>query len=504
MQHTLIQLSFCRSLVIIIYLMVKKTKYYFNTFNVIIIERSFYKEDNNLSRFKKTFFTAIKFICAIGVVFVILFACSFFQGWVNVKEDGTLASSKTPKNVLESKYVPKINSSDMNVSKVSDVKFCFLGKDFSKNPSIYYKAQRYYLPLDKVCSNLGFSFDSSNGIITISKEDFKASINVSSNTISKISSDSKLRGEVLNEDNTVFLSVSDIENIFNLNADFNFKDRTVNFVHNASFQKSDSPKTGRAAFIRLEDFGASPYMQKDTTQKKFKVFADFLGSNNIKFHIAWVPRYKDPENNIDNDLLTNNSIENVGFVNMMDRLILNGGELGLHGYTHQYGNEISFEGTELSKKANASEEETRKVIESGIDTSSALNLPVTFYESPHYKATSKQLKIIEEYFQYLYQPAGIIDFTILRRKGDNLYIPTPLSYVKDLNVKPILRGLNHPLPYQLASLYYHPTKELDFIDVTFTKDEMFYTYDDNAPMKQIIKAIKDNGYVTAHVSDFKN
>ena len=65
MQHALIQLSFCRSLVIIIYLMVKKTKYYFNTFNVIIIERSFYKEDNNLSRFKKNFFTAIKFICAI-------------------------------------------------------------------------------------------------------------------------------------------------------------------------------------------------------------------------------------------------------------------------------------------------------------------------------------------------------------------------------------------------------------------------------------------------------
>ena len=152
----------------------------------------------------------------------------------------------------------------------------------------------------------------------------------------------------------------------------------------------------------------------------------------------------DPKNNIDNDLITNNSIENVGFVNMLDRLIINGAELGLHGYTHQYGDEISFEGTELSKKANTSEEETRKVIEAGIDTASALNLPVTFYESPHYKATSKQLKIIEEYFQYVYQPAGIIDFTILRRKNDNLYIPTPLSYVKDFNVKPIIRGLNHP------------------------------------------------------------
>ena len=464
----------------------------------------FYKEENNLSCFKRKFFTAIKAVVLVGFIGVVLYTCSFFQGWVDVKEDGTLVSSKIPKNVLKTSYTPKLTSASMSSSKVSDVKISFLGKDCPKDLPIYYSAQRYYLPLDEVCSKLGFSLDISDGIIRLNKGDSKISIDPSSQTITKDSSEMNLRGSLLFTDNNLFLSISDIENIFDLNADFNFKDKFVNFVHKAMFQKSDSPKTGRAAFIRLEDFGASPYMQKEDTQEKFKVFADFLGSNNIKFHIAWVPRYMDPKNNIDNDLLTNNSIENVGFVNMLDRFINNGAELGLHGYTHQYGDEISFEGTELSKKANASEEETRKVIESGMDTASALNLPVTFYESPHYKATSKQLKIIEEYFQYIYQPAGIIDFTILRNKGDNLYIPTPLSYVKNLNVKPIIRGLNHPLPYQLASLYYHPTKELDFIDVTFTKDEMFYTYDDNAPMKQIVKAIKDNGYVTAHVSDFKN
>ena len=457
-----------------------------------------------MSCFKRNFFTAIKVIVLVGLIGIVLFTCSFFQGWVNVKEDGTLASSKTPKNVLKTSYTPKLTPSSMSSSKISDITISILGKDCPKDLPIYYSAQRYYLPLDEVCSKLGVPFDFSDGIMRFNKGDSKVSIDLASQTITKDSSDLKLRGSLLFHDNHVFLSISDIENIFNLNADFNFKDKSVNFVHKAVFQKSDSPKTGRAAFIRLEDFGASPYMQREDTQEKFKVFADFLGANNIKFHIALVPRYMDPKNNIDNDLLTNKSIENVGFVNMLDRLIIDGAELGLHGYTHQYGDEISFEGTELSKKANTSEEETRKVIESGIDTASALNLPVTFYESPHYKATSKQLKIIEEYFQYVYQPAGIIDFTILRRKNDNLYIPTPLSYVKDFNVKPIIRGLNHPLPYQLASLYYHPTKELDFIDVTFTKDDMFYTYDDNAPMKQIVKAIKDNGYVTAHVSDFKN
>lgn len=457
-----------------------------------------------MAYFKKIFFNVLKLICAIGLVYVVLFTFSFFQGWVTIKEDGTLVSSKTLNNVLQPTYIPKLNSNDMNVSKVSDVKISVLGKDFSGNSNIHYKGQRYYILLDDVCSNLGFSFNIYNEIVTINNEDFESSINLSSKTLTKDSYTSNLRGLVIKNNDKIFLSISDIENIFDLNADFNFEDRTINFVHNAAFEKSSSPKTGRAAFIRLEDFGASPYMQREDTQEKFKVFANFLGSNNIKFHIAWVPHYKDPQNNVDNNLVTDNSIENVGFVNMIDNLILNGAELGLHGYTHQYGNETSFSGIELSKKANASEEETRNVIESGLDTASALNFPITFYESPHYKATPKQLKVIEEYFQYLYQPAGIIDFTILKHKGDNLYIPTPLSYVKDLNVKPILRGLKHPLPYQLASLYYHPTKELDFIDVSFTKDEMFYTYDDTAPMKQIVKTIKDNGYVTAHVSDFKN
>lgn len=457
-----------------------------------------------MSYFKKNFFNIIKLICVIGCVYVILFACSFFQGWVTVKEDGTLVSSKTLNNVFKSTYTPKLNLNDMNTSKVSDVKISLFGKNLSDNSNIYYKAQRYYIPLDEICLKLVFSFNVSDEIITISNGDFESSVNISSNTMTRDSSTSDLRGLVIRNDDKIFLSISDIENIFDLNADFNFKDRAINFVHNAVFQKSNSPTTGRAAFIRLEDFGVSPYMQREDTQEKFKVFANFLGSNNIKFHIAWVPHYKDPQNNIDNNLLTDNSIENVGFINMMDKLILNGAELGLHGYTHQYGDETSLSGIELSKKANASEEETRNVIKSGLDTASALNFPITFYESPHYKATSKQLKVIEEYFQYLYQPAGIIDFTILRHKGHNLYIPTPLSYVKDSNVKPILRGLNHPLPYQLASLYYHPTKELDFIDVSFTNDEMFYTYDDTAPMRQIVKTIKDNGYVTAHVSDFRN
>lgn len=46
----------------------------------------------------------------------------------------------------------------------------------------------------------------------------------------------------------------------------------------------------------------------------------------------------------------------------------------------------------MSKDVNSTEAETRAVIEKGIDTASALNIPISYYESPHYRDTEQQKK----------------------------------------------------------------------------------------------------------------
>ncbi|MDZ4957343.1 DUF2334 domain-containing protein, partial [Clostridium perfringens] len=120
----------------------------------------------------------------------------------------------------------------------------------------------------------------------------------------------------------------------------------------------------------------------------------------IKYHIAWIPRFVAPSDNIDNDLLKNDSFENVAFINLLDYLINKGAQIGLHGYTHQFDDSKSAVGTELSHKIQNNEKDTRRVIESSIDTANALNIPYSFFESPHYKASGKQ-KLITNNFNLL-------------------------------------------------------------------------------------------------------
>ena len=54
----------------------------------------------------------------------------------------------------------------------------------------------------------------------------------------------------------------------------------------------------------------------DKNQTKVKCMADLLYSQGMKFHVGWIPRFKSPPDNIDNDLLTNDNITNVGFVKL--------------------------------------------------------------------------------------------------------------------------------------------------------------------------------------------
>ncbi len=256
--------------------------------------------------------------------------------------------------------------------------------------------------------------------------------------------------------------------------------------------------------FRFEDFTCGDTNFSDKNQAKVKCMANLLYSEGVKFHVGWIPRFKAPTDNIDNDMLTNNSMYNVGFINLLDYLINKGAEIGLHGYTHQSGNDRSAVGEELSKDVNNSIEDTKKVIENGIDVASALNIPISFYESPHYRDTKLQKEVIEEYFQYIYEPYDNSTSYLHNNKKNNLYVPTPLGYVSDPNdLSPIINGLKKNDPKVLNSFFYHPSIELDYVDFKIDKDKLDVTYDTNSPLQQIVNALKENNYNTIHISELK-
>ncbi|GAB6168552.1 polysaccharide deacetylase family protein [Clostridium carnis] len=424
-------------------------------------------------------------------------------------------------NLLGGKLIasspPKINNDDGLILKTTKKNLKFEDSEIVKldnisisiknnklNSTIYQKSLRYYISLDDLCSNLSLSKNIVDDIINIGDSLLFSiknnEVKYANNTIYR------LRGNLLKINSSYFLSLSDIEHLFNLRSHFDFENNSINLVNAPKIvQKTTTISSGKLSLIRLEDFSAGGSLTESINIEKMKILGDLFYENNMGFHIAWVPRYIDPSNNIDNDLLTNNSLQNVAFVNLLDHLINSGGLIGLHGYSHQFNDETSLIGTELSKKANSTQDETVIVLEKALDTASLLNIPIAFFESPHYKATKNQKAIIEEYFKYLYEPYSIIQyFNVKHTKTNNIYLPTPLSYVRELDPSNIIRGLS--IDYNagaLMSLFYHPTKELDFINLKFTDTDLIYTYSNDSPMQKIISALKQYGYVTSYITEVK-
>ncbi|BCZ45265.1 hypothetical protein psyc5s11_13320 [Clostridium gelidum] len=416
--------------------------------------------------------------------------------------NNTVYASSLPDNTFKSTYTPKIKFEDMPITKINNVSLHILNQSNINNSPMLLKSQRYYLQLGFICNKLNYTIDASNSKILLSNNDNK--ISLTKNSYTKNSRTGYLRGNLITSDDANYISISDIEELFNLTAVFDFKNNNISLLDSSvkTPEESSVSYTNKVALIRLEDFGCGSNYAIDKNQTKIKCMANLLYSQGIKFHVSWIPRFKSPADNIDNDLLTNNNIANVGFVNLVDYLINKGGEIGLHGYTHQHDDEISGKGEELSKDVNNTEAETRAVIEKGIDTASALNIPISYYESPHYFDTELQKKVISDYFQFIYEPFNGAENTNIYKSDDsNLFVPTPLGYIHDSDPNSIIDGLNNEDPDTLHSFYYHPFVELKYIDLNTNNNKLNITYDENSPLQKIIKTLKSDDYTTVHIDE---
>ena len=406
--------------------------------------------------------------------------------------NNNLYSSKLPSNTFKSSYNPKILFENMPTTKVRGVSLDILSEKNITNIPMILKAQRYYIPLPYICKKLDYSITPYKNSFKLIKNNSNDVIILSRNSFTTNSKEKKLRGNLLKYNNENYISISDIEEIFNLEAIFNFENQNIQLLNSTIKKIQPNPiynKFNRPiAMIRFEDFTCGDSNFSDKNQAKVKFMADYLYENNIKFHVGWIPRFKAPSDNIDNDLLSKNNMVNVGFVNLLDYLINKNAEIGLHGYTHQHGNSRSAVGEELSKDINNNVSDTKKVVENGIDTASALNIPITFFESPHYSATELQENVINNYFQLLYEPYNDSINHLYKTKTNNLYVPTPLGYIdKPKDTKKLINALNNTNPEIFHSFFYHPSIEIRYIDFDTNNNSINIRYDENSPLKQIVQ-----------------
>ena len=312
------------------------------------------------------------------------------------------------------------------------------------------------------------------------------------------------------ENGDYYVSFNDLCEILNLKThwDYDTSSIIINKINDKKTKKDNSLKNDekvKKAYIRLEDFTSGEIYDRATNLEKIRVVADYMKSEDSVFHVAWVPRYVNLEKGVDNDLAEDEIMKNVHFLFTIDYLINRNAVIGIHGYTHQYGDAPSILGSEFGEKGYNQEEQTRERVEQAIVDAIKLNIPYKFWETPHYRTTKEQQAIFEEYFSYLYEPyIGVYNTNIITSERNNYteYIPTPLSYVKDKDVQTMLNSMETKEDKDAMSLYYHPSKELDYIDIKVDdKGNIKYLYSEDSILKKIVNYAHIKGYKFSSIEE---
>jgi len=397
------------------------------------------------------------------------------------------------------------NIPDLKLPKDS-ININFEGKPLKLTLSIYNDKNRLYLPFSEIIDKLNGKIVFNNDVINIIINNKNIFIN---------SKDKKywfddnpnvkfnLKKNIIKSDDVIYISLFDLVTMLDLKTKWNIENKKINLFWNREkivpLVKNQS--SSKYALIRLEDITAAQRYKTAQQLEKLRVVGDYLYSCGVPFHIAWVPRYLDKAKNIDNDPSKIVNIYNADFIFTMDYLINKDGLIGIHGYTHQFKNEVSIDGIEFSEKYNTDEKSIHERLKLAIKCADDLDMPYTFFETPHYEATDYQHKIMEKYFDYIYDPN-------CKYKGSNnktIYVPTPLNYVngkEDLNN--MLRKINSLKNNVLGSFFYHPNIEFEFIKIGDNDDKYpAYKYDENSVLHKIIRTFNQNGYKFVSIKDLK-
>lgn len=408
---------------------------------------------------------------------------------------------------LKSEHLKDVKENLFNEKNKSNITFIVNNNQLNFQNGIYNYQNRLYLPVDEILSYLGYKVILNKNKAVISNEYQNISVNLNKSTFKKDNVNKHLRGEHGIYNNHLYLSLIDINEIANLKCSWNTKNNSITLFKrklNDQIKEIDFKKEAKSSekkypsFIRLEDVVAGTVYLNDDNLEKFRAIGDFLERKGQRFHIAWIPRYVDPKNKIDNDLANNISPINTEFLYSLDYAINRGGILGLHGYTHQYGNEVSVIGSEFTEENHLSAKQERERVQEAIKDAVKLNLPYKFFETPHYRSSQRFQSMLEEYFNYVYEPCiGLWNKNIITSRRNNLtkFIPAPLGYVEDRNVQDMINKIRNNKSETVTSFFYHPSKEFD--DILVKRDEAGYPYCDykeTSMLKALLKELNKDGY----------
>lgn len=289
-------------------------------------------------------------------------------------------------------------------------------------------------------------------------------------------------------------------------------------------------KDKQHALLRLEDIGPGGEYGTPEALGKLRAVLEYIEVEGIPFQMAVIPRSISlggdgvwQERGIDDpqpDALT------LSLIRLLRQAEDNGGVLGMHGYTHQYGDTVmkgdgqnSGTGYEFKVPGASETKDTGYAaarIESSLAAFKRAGLRPAFWESPHYRDTRAQEKVFRSYVGILYQPdlfslRSFKDMNVYESRNTygqdslgSVYVPAPLSYITDdASVDKLLKKAKE---YDgLASLFFHPFLEFPALEPvtgadgqTQMKDGLpVYRYkEDGSPSKlhKLVEGLEREGY----------
>lgn len=381
-----------------------------------------------------------------------------------------------------------------------NIKLNINGKELKLNSKIFLNENRYYIPLNEIVKvNSGTVKRGKNSIVI---NLFNKEIVIDKNNWTINNENIKLKKKIINYKNDIYISLFDFANIFDLESRWSFDNKTIKLykVEKDNSIEKYSGNGKQEGAIRFEDVS----IEGNGTLKESQYLETlrFIGKNlyerDMSYFIAWIPRYINKEKNVDADPSKENSFPLAELVYTLDYLSSKNAYIGLHGYTHQRGDEVSGEGEEFGKNYPSLEELNSRV-KKALAIADYLDIDISFFEAPHYLITVKQNEELEKNFKYIFNNYNCEVHLDNQRNiiksptGNNsYYIPTPLYYVEDSTGDNMIKKIKRFPSSDFAGLFYHPFIEVDYID--FTEDENGVpkvSYKEKSILMKIIDALEE-------------
>jgi hypothetical protein len=403
------------------------------------------------------------------------------------------------------KYTNK-NGTVTEANLISDLSIYFEGKKVNTVSRIIFKNNRHYISLKDLKDAAEISVEDSGDKFIVFIDNRKIEADYKKNFY-KTDRERCFRVPSLLYKDVRYLSLIDIAEMLDLKICWNYERNVIKLYKNKdSLLLRPRKMLKRPALIRLEDVTAgSDYSGREELQK-LRIVADLLTSRGLPFHIAWIPRYMKPKASIDNDLTKTFNMYNADFIFTLDYMINRGGIVGLHGYTHQHGDGESVEDSEFGQEGNPSVEWAETRAKASIAAANQLNIPYSFFESPHYSSTVEQQKVFENYFNYIFEPAQGVwnDYPyVSKRNNKTIYVPAPLGYVEEDKIDEMLERIRKNSENSLGALFYHPYKEFEEIELEDV-GYPYYKYSNTSMLNQILDCLEKEGYSLVKITDIKN